>query len=88
MKVLGNHEFDDGLDGLLPFLNAAEFPVLTANIKNPAKHAIWQTRSLKKSLVLQIRGVLVGIIGYLTPETKNTTTNHDIEFSSEIETIK
>lgn len=89
LKVLGNHEFDDGLDGLIPFLNEAKFPVLAANINSSVEHPIWQTRSLKKSLVLNVTGVLVGIIGYLTPETQNMTACSGIEFSSsEIETIK
>lgn len=88
VKVLGNHEFDNGVDGLIPFLNEAEFPVLAANINNSANHPIWQTRALKKSIVLKVRGVLVGIIGSLTPETKNTSITDDIEFKSEIETIK
>lgn len=87
-KVLGNHEFDNGLDGLIPFLNEAKFPVLAANINNSVNHSIWQTRALKKSIVLEVRGVPVGIIGCLTPDTKNTSTADDIEFKSEIETIK
>lgn len=85
---MGNHEFDDGLDGLIPHLNDVKFPVLAANINNSADHPIWKTRALKKSIVLEVRGVSIGIIGYVTPETANTTTNHDIEFSPEIETIK
>lgn len=89
LQVLGNHEFDDGLDGLIPFLNGAKFPILAANINNLVEHRIWKTQSLKKSLVLKVRGTLVGIIGYLTPETKNITSNNDaVEFASEIETIK
>jgi 2',3'-cyclic-nucleotide 2'-phosphodiesterase (5'-nucleotidase family) len=29
---LGNHDFDDGIDGLLPFVEQANYPVLAANI--------------------------------------------------------
>jgi 5'-nucleotidase len=29
---LGNHDFDDGLPGLVPFIEQANFPVLAANI--------------------------------------------------------
>lgn len=91
-KALGNHEFDDGLEGLIPFLNDANFPILAANIlnngNNSMDHPIWQTRSLKKSLVLNVRGVSVGIIGYLTPETGNMTSHSGVQFGNEIETIK
>lgn len=34
--TLGNHEFDDGPGGLLPFLKAAKFPVLVTNIEDTA----------------------------------------------------
>ena len=30
---LGNHDFDDGVEGLVPFLQQVNFPVLSANIK-------------------------------------------------------
>jgi 2',3'-cyclic-nucleotide 2'-phosphodiesterase (5'-nucleotidase family) len=30
--TLGNHDFDDGIDGLMPFLNKVNFPVLAANL--------------------------------------------------------
>ncbi|KZC05760.1 Protein 5NUC [Dufourea novaeangliae] len=29
---LGNHEFDDGVDGLIPFIQNASFPIVTANL--------------------------------------------------------
>ena len=30
---VGNHDFDDGPDGLLPFVQECDFPVLGANLK-------------------------------------------------------
>ena len=29
---LGNHDFDDGIEGLVPFIQGANFSVLAANI--------------------------------------------------------
>ena len=29
---VGNHEFDDGLKGLLPFVKKAEFPIVSTNL--------------------------------------------------------
>ena len=29
---LGNHDFDDGVEGLVPFIEGVDFPVLAANI--------------------------------------------------------
>ena len=31
---LGNHDFDDGVDGIVPFIEGANFPVLASNIVN------------------------------------------------------
>ena len=33
---LGNHDFDDGIDGLVPFIDGANFAVLAANINASA----------------------------------------------------
>lgn len=87
-QSLGNHELDLGVEGLVPFLNDANFPVLVANINNTADHALWQTRALKKSVVFDIKGVKVGVVGYLTPETKQLGVPNDLEFIPEVIGIK
>lgn len=85
---MGNHEFDLGVEGLVPFLNGVDFPVLAANINNTADHPLWQTKSLKKSAVFEIKGFKIGVIGYLTPETKDLTVKNDVEFIPEVVAIK
>ena len=42
---LGNHDFDDGVEGLVPFLQQVNFPVLSANIKVSKVLIQSQTRS-------------------------------------------
>lgn len=76
------------MEGLIPFLNDANFPVLVANINNSADHPLWQTRALKKSVVFDIKGTKVGVIGYLTAETKLIGAANDLEFISEVLGIK
>lgn len=85
---MGNHELDLGVSGLVPFLNDVNFPVLVANINNTHDHPLWQTRALKKSVVFDIKGFKVGVIGYLTPETKLVATPNDLEFVPEVAAIK
>lgn len=85
---MGNHELDLGVDGLVPFLQKVNFPVLVANINNSMEHPLWQTPALKKSVVFDIKGTKVGVIGYLTPETKMVATPNDLEFIPEIVGIK
>lgn len=88
LQSLGNHEFDYGVEGLLPMLNGVNFPVLIANLNISTEHPMWQTKSLKKSVVFDVKGFKVGVIGYLTPETKFLTQPNDVEFISEIDGIK
>lgn len=85
---MGNHELDLGVKGLVPFLNDVNFPVLVSNINNSLDHPLWQTRALKKSVVFDIKGFKVGVIGYLTPETKFVATPNDLEFVPEVGAIK
>lgn len=85
---MGNHEFDLGVEGLVPFLNDVKFPVVISNLNNAADYPLWKTKSLTKSLILDVKGFKIGVIGYLTPETKDLIIGSDIEFSDEIESVK
>lgn len=87
-QSLGNHELDLGVSGLLPFLNDVDFPVLVSNLNISSDHPVWKTKSLKKSVVFDIKGFKVGVIGYLTPETKDVTIGNDLEFIPEVVAIK
>lgn len=79
---------DLGVSGLLPMLNNVTFPVLIANLNNSADHVLYQTRSIKKSAVFDINGFKVGVIGYLTPETKEVAQPNDLDFIDEVIGIK
>ena len=68
LQSLGNHEFDDGPKGLEPFLRGVKQPFVAANVdisKSPDLKGI----TLPPSVVKEIAGRKVGIIGYLTEET-------------------
>lgn len=77
-----------GVEGLEPFLWEVNFPVLAANINNTDDHPLWQTGSLKKFIVFNVEGHKVGVIGYVTPETKSLAMKNDVEFIPEIDAIK
>jgi len=62
--TLGNHEFDDGEDAISPFLDIIKFPVTTANVKPNAQSKLGDR--IKPSLVLEIGGQKIGIVGGLT----------------------
>ena len=60
---LGNHDWDDGGQGLQPFVDGVNFPVLAANLDSSVVEGV------SRSAVLRVRGRLLGIIGFVTPET-------------------
>jgi 2',3'-cyclic-nucleotide 2'-phosphodiesterase/3'-nucleotidase len=65
--VLGNHEFDWGLDKLKDRIAQSKFPYLGANLidKATGKTADF----VKPYVIVEKNGIKVGIIGILTPET-------------------
>lgn len=87
-QSLGNHEFDLGVEGLVPFLNEVDFPVLAANLDLSKTPSMQSTKSLRHSTVFTKGGVKIGIVGYLTPETKQLTQVNTVEYLDEIEAIK
>jgi 2',3'-cyclic-nucleotide 2'-phosphodiesterase (5'-nucleotidase family) len=61
--ALGNHDFDDGSEGLQPFVERVNYPVLAANLNTSVLTGI------DKSVVVMVKGRKVGIIGYVTQDT-------------------
>ncbi|XP_066597555.1 protein 5NUC-like isoform X2 [Prorops nasuta] len=84
---LGNHEFDDGVKGLVPFINNASFPVLTCNLDLSKEPTLANTK-LANSTVLMVKGKKIGVIGYLTPETKIVSMAGEVNFKDEVECIR
>ncbi|XP_057320781.1 protein 5NUC-like [Microplitis mediator] len=85
---LGNHEFDDGPEGLVPFINAAEFPIVTSNLDLTGEPELAAATKLSNSTVITVDGRRVGIIGYLTPETKVISSPGKVVFLDEVETVR
>lgn len=84
---MGNHEFDDGVAGLIPFIENATFPIVTANL-DLSKQPDLAATNLKRSVVLEVDGRKIGVIGYLTPETKILATTDNVIFRDEVESIR
>ncbi|KAF7997584.1 hypothetical protein HCN44_006155 [Aphidius gifuensis] len=84
---LGNHEFDKGLEGLIPFLKNASYPVLAANLDLTEEPELAAT-GIKNSTILTVNGYKIGIIGYLTNETKITSFSGNVKFLDEVTVIQ
>ncbi|XP_048457376.1 5'-nucleotidase isoform X1 [Rhincodon typus] len=68
--ALGNHEFDNGVDGLLyPFLQNVTFPVLSANIKADQQLSPSIMGYYEPYVILNVGGQKIGVVGYTTKET-------------------
>lgn len=85
-QSLGNHEFDDGVKGLVPYINALKFPIVTANV-DFSKEPELQKTPLKPSTILTVAGIKIGIIGYLTPETKIISQTENVIFRNEVDAL-
>ncbi len=65
--TVGNHEFDDGEKALAPFLEKVQFPVVTANVQTDSESTLGDR--IKRSIVLDVGGQKIGIVGAVTNET-------------------
>jgi 5'-nucleotidase/UDP-sugar diphosphatase len=84
--ALGNHEFDDGEDVLVPFLEKAQFPILGVNIKpnNQSK----ANGKIKPSVVLDVGGQKIGIVGAVTTDTPEIASpGPNIQFEDDVANI-
>uniref|UniRef100_A0A147BI37 5'-nucleotidase n=1 Tax=Ixodes ricinus TaxID=34613 RepID=A0A147BI37_IXORI len=86
---LGNHEFDDGPEGLAPFLKrmkSANVTVLGTNLETKDEPALDGIEVLK-SIVYDINGVKMGVMGVVTTETLTIAKPGKIGILDEIESI-
>jgi 2',3'-cyclic-nucleotide 2'-phosphodiesterase (5'-nucleotidase family) len=61
--------------------------VLAANL-DLDEEPVLQVETLKPSHTFEIDGVKIGVVGYLTPETKEVAKGNQVEFIDEIVAIK
>ncbi|KAJ8956608.1 hypothetical protein NQ317_012337 [Molorchus minor] len=82
---LGNHEFDNAVQGLSPFVDAVQSPMLAANLDFTNEPSL---SNVQKSVVLERSGRKIGIIGHLTRETRNISSPGKVIFLDEIESVR
>jgi len=59
--TLGNHDFDDGVDGLLDAMQEATFPFVCANLDFSGAPAL--AKRVSPYLIREVSGIRVGILG-------------------------
>ncbi|XP_050679623.1 apyrase-like [Leptidea sinapis] len=86
VHTIGNHEFDDGIAGLAPYLAALHAPVVVANIdtsKEPSLSGLYTPH-----VILERRGRKIGVIGLITTETQTSSNPGRVKFLDPIKTVK
>eukprot|EP00121_Abeoforma_whisleri_P005971 Awhi_evm1s5421 len=85
---IGNHEWDFGYDTLATYMEAIEYPIAFANINDNCESKRIGN-AIKPYHVIDLEGFKVGVIGYLTTETKDVAVPPAcIEWLDEDATIK
>ncbi|XP_035697792.1 snake venom 5'-nucleotidase-like [Branchiostoma floridae] len=85
--AIGNHEFDNGISGLVPFLRNVTFPMLACNIDTSGEPELQGL--ILPSVVLDVGGERVGIVGYIlenTPDITGSTGN--LVFLDEVDSVQ
>jgi 5'-nucleotidase len=85
--ALGNHEFNNGPEGLLPLLGSVSFPVLSGNLdvtQDPTLNG-----RVADTVVLDVNGIPVGIVSALTRDTMEISSPGDsVIFQEEIDALQ
>lgn len=82
--AVGNHEFDDGPEGLTEFLDLVSFPVLSANIDVSKNNLL--AGKVGKSTVLEVGGSRIGVVSVLAEDTPETSSpGESVVFSSAVD---
>jgi 5'-nucleotidase len=85
--VFGNHEFDFGPDVLRERMKESKFTWLGANVFDKKAKTLFG--SGPPYVIREFQGVKVGIVGFVLPETKNTSkAGADVEFQDFCQTAK
>merc|ERR1712130_535866 len=80
-------DFDHSVEGFVPFAEQVNFPLLGANI-NSSLPNFTENNHYNKSTVVEVKGRLVGIIGYVTRSTEYNFPLHEVAFGDEIEAVQ
>ena len=85
--VIGNHEFDDGDEGLAKFADKVSYPIISGNVLIGANSAV--AGKTEEYVIIEVGGEKIGIIGALASDTDETSSPSDaILFLDEIEYLK
>lgn len=84
--AVGNHEFDDGPQGLADFIEKVSFPVVSGNLDLSGEALL--DGKVADHLTLEVGGKTIGIVSALATDTVETSSPGDgVVFQDEIEAL-
>ncbi|KAK3603341.1 hypothetical protein CHS0354_025947 [Potamilus streckersoni] len=84
---IGNHEFDLEVPGLANFLKNITIPVVSANIDVSGEPHLQGL--FNKSIILNVNGTRIGIVGYITEETGSISkAGPTVKFADQISIVR
>ncbi|WP_299375806.1 5'-nucleotidase C-terminal domain-containing protein [uncultured Tateyamaria sp.] len=84
--AVGNHEFDDGPQGLADFIEKVTFPVISGNLDLSSSAEL--NGKVGNHVVLEVGGKKIGVISALATDTVETSSpGADVVFQDEIEAL-
>lgn len=85
--AVGNHEFDDGPEGLAGLVEKVQFPVISGNLDLSRSDLLKD--KVKNHVVLEVGGEKIGIVSVLATDTVDTASpGPNVIFQDEIESLK
>jgi 5'-nucleotidase len=86
VMAVGNHEFDDGDEGLLKLVDNVSFPVISGNLDVSQSNIL--AGKVQNHVVLEVGGEKIGIISALATDTVETSSPSEaVIFQDEIDSM-
>ncbi|XP_017156615.1 apyrase isoform X2 [Drosophila miranda] len=86
VMTLGNHEFDNGVEGVVPFLETIDTNMLVANMD--CAHEPTMEGLYNKSMIIERAGRKIGLIGVILETTYDLANTGKLNFRNESDTIR
>ncbi|KYM99521.1 5'-nucleotidase [Cyphomyrmex costatus] len=83
--TIGNHEFDNKIEGVVPFLKNVNAPVVVTNIDDSEEPTIQGL--YKNSTIIERNGTKIGVIGVIISTTNLLSNTEKLKFLDEVETV-
>ena len=85
VMTIGNHEFDNGVEGVVPFLQMVKAPVVVTNMdasEEPTIQGLY-----RNSTILERNGTKIGVIGVILSTTNTIANTGKLKFMDEVGSV-